>query len=89
MDINKYNTKVRRAISDEYIKCSKRRGEFLREVSIIQVKLSSEAEILSYREYKQLEKKAESLLKEIEKEKIRLEIWDAAREICLDIADEV
>lgn len=89
MGTNKYNTRVRQAISEEYVKCSKRKQELMEEVNIIAIRLSSEADTLPYREYRQLESRSESLWKMIEVERIRLDIWDMAREICLNIADEL
>lgn len=89
MDTNKYNTRVRQAISEEYVKCSKRKQELTNDVNIITVRLSNEADTLSYREYRRLETENERLLKMIETEKIKLDIWDMAREICLNIADEL
>ena len=88
MDINKYNTRVRQAISEEYVKCSKRKNDFLNEHVIVSTRLMSEADTLPYTEYKQLEKENEYLLQMIKTEEIKLNIWDMAREICLNIADE-
>ena len=88
MDMNKYNTKVRQAISEEYVKCSKRKQELINEINIITVRLS-EADTLLYKEYKRLETERESLWKEVEVETIKLDVWDMAREICLDVADEL
>lgn len=87
--MEKYNTRVRQAMSDEYVKCSKRKCQLSREYEEVLKRLKTEKDMLSYREYKELECKADDLEKQHEAEKIRLDVWDMAREICLTIADEV
>lgn len=88
MDINKYNTRVRQAISDELVKCSKRKQEYRDEYVAILRRLDNEADTLSYREYKKLEDEADFLVEMRQIEDIRYDVWDEAREICLNIADE-
>lgn len=88
MDINKYNTRVRQAISEELVKCSKRKQEYMTRHIVIGARLASERDILPYSEYKRLEDEREFLIKMQEVEDIKLDVWDMAREICLNIADE-
>ena len=88
MDINKYNTRVRQAISEELVKCSKRKQEYMMQHAIIMERLASEVDTLSYSEYKRLEKEKDFLLSKYQMEEIELDVWDRAREICLNIADE-
>ena len=88
MNINKYNTRVRQAISDELVKCSRRKQEYKNKHACIMVRLASEKDTLPYSEYMQLAKERDFLVKMQEVEDIKLDIWDMAREICLNIADE-
>lgn len=87
--IEKYNMRVRQAMSDEYVKCSKRKCQLSREYEEVLEKLETEKDTLSYRQYKGLECEADDLKRKYENEKIRLDVWDQAREICLNIADEM
>lgn len=87
--MEKYNTRVRQAMSDEYVKCSKRKCQLLREYKEAAERLKIEMDILSYRKYKELECEVDDLKRQYETEKIRLDVWDQAREICLNIADEM
>lgn len=87
--MEKYNTRVRQAMSDEYVKCTKRKCQLSKEYEETMERLKTEKDTLSYREYKELECKAEELQSQYKTEKVRLDVWDQAREICLSIADEV
>lgn len=88
MNIDKYNTRVRQAISEEYVKCSKVKQEFFNAYTVAKVRLESEKDTLSYNEYKRLEEEKEFLFKMMKIEEIKLDTWDKAREICLNVADE-
>lgn len=88
MEINKYNTRVRQAISDEIVKCSRQKQEYRNQHAIVVARLASEQNTLPYSEYKKLEQEREFLVRMQEVEKIKLDVWDTAREICLNIADE-
>lgn len=87
--MEKYNTKVRQAISDEYIKCSKNRAEAMREYEEIAIRLANEMDKLTHTQYMALQDRANYLRREMEELSIRIDTWDKAREICLNIADEV
>jgi hypothetical protein len=88
MDINKYNTSVRHAISDKYVEYSKTKAMMIRERGNIIERLRVETKTLSYEDYISLQEKADRLSKEIEKLNVQIDIWDKAREICLNIAEE-
>lgn len=85
----KYNTKVRQAISDKYIECTKIKGEVLRQLEEIAQRLANEKDKLTYSEYLNLKSKAGYLENRIKELNIQIDIWDEAREICLNVADEV
>lgn len=87
--IEKYNTRVRQAISDNYMEYAKTKAMVERERENIIERLRLESKTLPYRYYVDLQEKAERLAKEIEELKIQIDIWDKAREICLNIADEM
>ena len=87
--VEKYNTRVRQAISDNYMEYSKTKAMAEREREAVIEKLRAERRTLSYNDYIPLQEKAERLAKEIEELNIQIDIWDKAREICLNIADEI
>jgi hypothetical protein len=86
-----YNTRVRQAISDEYIECSNMYSAIHKKCAEIESKLQDRntKKTLSYEEYIDLEKYLNSLKEEMKTIKIQIDVWNAAREICLDIADEI
>ena len=88
MNIDKYNTRVRQAMSEEYVKCTKRKSDTFKKIVKIENRLRDESETLTYKEYITLEKEREYLLRRYDMEDVRLSVWDMAREICLSIADE-
>lgn len=89
MSIDYYHTRVRQAISDELVKCDKRQQEYLVEHNVVLARLASEKDTLPYSEYVRLERKREYLSEMRQLEKIKYDVWDQAREICLNIADEM
>ena len=84
--IEKYNTRVRQAISDNYIEYSKTKAMAEREREAVIERLRTEKRTLPYSDYVSLQEKAERLAKEFEELNIQIDIWDKAREICLNIA---
>lgn len=90
MDENKYNTKVRRAMSKELVKTSKLRAKVIKELEKTNNQLNDKNVKLTmpYSEYVQLKEKAKELQDRVYRLSIETELWDKAREICMDIADE-
>ena len=90
MDINRYNTKVRQAMSDNYVRTSKEKAKLENELLATSQQLTSEEtkSTMTYKDYMELKQKAEIIQREIYRLSIEHEIWDEAREICMDIADE-
>lgn len=86
--MKKYNTLVRQAISDKYVECSKTKSMVTKERQLIISRLELEKETLPYNEYIRLQKKSEKMAKEIEELSIQINVWDMAREICLNVADD-
>ena len=87
--MNKYNTRIRQAISDEYVKCSNERNKISKECIEIEEKLKNEVDKLTYEQYVLLEKKLGDLQQEYSELTIKIDVWEEAREICLNIADEM
>lgn len=87
--VKKYNTKVRQAISDEYVRCSKEKAEAEKEFEKLAVQLANDDGILTHKQYLKLSGDAEYLRRKIEDLGVELDTWDKAREICLNIADEL
>ena len=83
--MQKYNTQIRRAISDAYVECSKEKQKLLREHTLLYQRLMNEKDKISYKEYINLQNYFECISREIEDLSIRLDTWDKAREICLNI----
>ena len=87
--MEKYNTRVRQAISERYVAATKEKCKLSKEYEDIFVRLQSEKDKLSYNKYIELEQKAEELNRKISELKTEINVWDQAREICLNIADEM
>lgn len=87
--LNRYSTLVRQAMSDKYVECAKRRGELYREGLIIYNRLEKEQDTLSYRQYMELKAELEQVRQLEHDEIVKRDIWDQAREICMECADEV
>ena len=89
MDENRYNTKVRLAMSERLKKCSKDKYESERRIIDINDTFLTKSHELSYTEACELIEERKRLEKDVERLTIERNLWDAAREICLDIADEM
>ena len=89
MDEHRYNTKVRIAMSERLRKCSKNTYETERRIIDINDTLLTKQHELSYIEACALIEERKRLEKDVARFTIERNLWDAAREICLDIADEM
>lgn len=92
MDINRYNTRIRQAVSDKYVECGKRQRAIEQETLELQRKLKNfmdGVEQLTYQEYVDVRSSIDALDRESRELDIRRAVWDEARELCLDIADEM
>ena len=90
MDKNRYNTKVRQAMSDKYKETSKKKAELENELYAISIQLTKDEikKTMTYSEYMELNQQAKVIQTEIDRLNIERDVWDKAREICMDIADE-
>lgn len=57
--MQKYNTRVREAMSEEYVKSSKKKAKLQRQYEKVLERLDTEASKLCYNEYITLQKRAE------------------------------
>jgi adenylate cyclase class IV len=92
MDINRYNTRVRQAMSDKYVECSKRKQENEQKILKLRRKLNSfmdGEEQLTYKEYIDVRSSIDIVSHENYELDFELAVWDEARELCLNIADEM
>ena len=88
--MNKYNTAVRRAMSDKYIECVQKKIEAWQKINELDSKLKSkEGMRLPYEEYVKLQKDLDYYERTHRRLKIEQDIWDKAREICMELADEM
>ena len=89
MDILKYNTRVRQAMSDSYVDCSRQINSLEKEMDGIITYLEENDSTIPYTEYLKLLDKKDRIESQIENLRIERNVWDKAREICLDVADEM
>lgn len=87
-ETERYNTKVRQAISDAYVDTSKEKSKLSVRLWDIVDSLENNKDTMTYSEYVALRKEAADIEKQIERLSIELDVWDRAREICLNVADE-
>ena len=89
--MNAYDTRVRHAISDEYVRVAKEKRKLIDEMIEVEEKLNNPDTKMQmpYAKYVELEKKEKELEAAMNKLKIEREVWDQAREICMNIADEM
>lgn len=86
---NLYNSRVRQAISDEFVRCSKERKSLQDKIVDISQRLVNEKSALPYSDYVDLKNYITELELEHSNLNVELNTWDKAREICLNVADEM
>ena len=84
--MNKYNTRVRQAISDKYVKYSKDRAEVREKLDTTLLRLQDKS--IPYIEYEYLMDTKNWCEKRLEELNAYVDAFDQAREICLNIAEE-
>lgn len=87
--LNRYSTMVRMAISDKYVECTKLKNELTEQILNIHERLVNEKCILPYQDYMELQEEYERLEMAYHDQRVMLYVWDQAREICMECADEV
>jgi hypothetical protein len=89
MDENRYNTRVRHAMSDNLVECRKMKCNFESRITWINKHLIEEKDTITHREYMRLSTELIELEEKIERLKVVIDVWDQARELCMNIADEM
>lgn len=87
--LNRYDTLVRQAMRDKYVECRKRQSELYKEGLIIYYRLEREKDTLSYQKYMELKAELEQVRQKEHDEIVKYDVWDQAREICMECADEM
>ena len=87
MDI--YNHKALDAIREEYKRCAKEQVELRKQYIELWHRHQHEKDYITYREYQKLEHDIKYLENKMIRIDAELNTWDKAREICMNIADEV
>lgn len=85
---NKYNTKVRMAMSDQLVKLGKQISETRREIIQLSEKLNQGRATIPYDEYIALERDRDFLNDTLYRYEIERSVWNEAREICLTVAED-
>lgn len=91
MGSNRYNERVVQVMSDKCAEARECRRILIKELNKVVDVLSDEKakENLSYKEYEGKLKQKEILKNAINVAELQIDAWDKAREICLNIADEM
>lgn len=89
MDENCYNTRVRHAISDELIESRNRKHNLVCRCERIRNYLKESEDTVKHKEYLNLMDELSHLEDMINTLQISINIWDQARELCMNIADEM
>lgn len=87
--LSRYSTLVRQAMSDKYVECTKKKCLLSKEIEIIRRSLENEKDILPYNRYVEFQNELKDLEQKYHDHRIILDMWDQAREICMECADEV
>lgn len=92
MDVNRYNAEIRKAISAKYVECGKREAEIDWDTQELQSRLTrfmDGLDIISYQDYIDIRSSIDRLHHEKHVLSIQKIVWNEARELCLNIADQV
>lgn len=89
MDENRYNMRVRHAMSDNLVECRKMKYNFESRLMWIDKYLKEKFDTITHREYTSLYNEYKELEKKIERLKVVIDVWDQARELCMNIADDM
>lgn len=84
-----YNTEIRKAMSKKYVECGEKMSTLSKQINFLSAKMHYEQDILSYRKFNEIVLEKADLEKEYENAKIQRDVWEQAKEICLDVADHM
>lgn len=86
---NLYNARVRQAVSDELVRTGNSIRIYRDEINRITKTLEDNYDSITHKEFLELEDRLKCINEAIKTLTIIRGVWDQAREICLDIADEM
>lgn len=91
MNDKKYDTEMMMAIRFKYRQSSQNLSDLTKKLENVNLELmqaESYAKEMSYKQYKRLKEEAEELTEAIRIETIARNVWDEAREVCMNVIDD-
>lgn len=91
MNDKKYDTEMMMAIRFKYRQSSQNLSDLTKKLENVNLELmqaESYAKEMSYKQYKRLKEEAEELIEAIRIETIARNVWDEAREVCMNVIDD-
>lgn len=91
MNDKKYDTEMMMAIRFKYRQSSQNLSDLTKKLENVNLELmqaESYAKEMSYKQYKRLKEEAEELTEAIRIGTIARNVWDKAREVCMNVIDD-
>lgn len=91
MNDKKYDTEMMMAIRFKYRQSSQNLSDLTKKLENVNLELmqaESYAKEMSYKQYKRLKEEAEELIEAIRIATIARNVWDEAREVCMNVIDD-
>lgn len=91
MNDKKYDTEMMMAIKFKYKQSSQNLSDLTKKLENVNLELmqaESYAKEMSYKQYKRLKEEAEELTEAIRIGTIARNVWDEAREVCMNVIDD-
>lgn len=91
MNDKKYDTEMMMAIRFKYRQSSQNLSDLTKKLENVNLELmqaESYAKEMSYKQYKRLKEEAEELTEAIRIGTIARNVWDEAREVCMNVIDD-
>lgn len=91
MDDKKYDTEMMMAIRFKYRQSSQNLSDLTKKLENVNLELmqvENYTKEMSYKQYKRLKEEAEELTEAIRIETIARNVWDDAREVCMNVVDD-
>lgn len=91
MNDKKYDTEMMEAICQEYEDASQTLSSLTKTLAIVHMKLvqaESYTQEISLKQYKRLKEEVKELTTAVHDATIMLNVWDKAREVCMEVIDD-
>lgn len=91
MNDKKYDTEMMMAIRFKYRQSSQNLSDLTKKLENVNLELmqvENYTKEMSYKQYKRLKEEAEELTEAIRIETIARNVWDDAREVCMNVVDD-